>query len=120
MISGTALNRDSDEHCSTGDLPLFAARDKALRNVVSAAERSDVLFLERAKKFVLFYLGRCGEASSEEITDAAKANGITPPDDRAFGPVYLSLSRRGLIVKAGFCLRKKGHLTSGGNLWRLA
>lgn len=103
--------------------PLFDAareRDAALRQVVAAAERSDVMFLERAKKFVLFYLGRCGEASSEEITDAAKASGILPPDDRAFGPVYLSLSRRGLIVKAGFCLRKKGHLTSGGNLWRLS
>lgn len=109
------------------DLPLFAprlseaatARDEALRNVTARAERSDVLFLERARKFVLFYLSRCGEASSEEITDAAKANGIRPPDDRAFGPVYLSLSRRGLIVKAGVCLRKKGHLTSGGTLWRL-
>lgn len=117
-ISGSHIS-----HERQGFGPLFDAvseRDVALRQVTAAAERSDIMFLERARKFVLFYLRRCGEASSEEITDAAKASGIRPPDDRAFGPVYLSLSRRGLIVKAGFCTRKKGHLTSGGNLWRLS
>ncbi len=74
-----------------------------------------------AREFVLDYLRhkRTGEASSEEITDACKRAGITPPDDRAFGLIYLFLARRRKIIKAGICPRTKGHGTSGGNIWRL-
>jgi hypothetical protein len=95
-----------------GERGACLARDKA--------ERADPAFSERAKAFVLSYLKANGVSSGELITDAAKLAGIKPPDDRAFGAVYGSLSRKGQIVCAGYCARVKGHGTAGGRLWRLA
>jgi len=78
-------------------------------------------FRARAREFVLSYLANHGDSSGEEITDACKEAGIVPPNsDKAFGAVYGSLARRGRIQKCGTCLRRKGHATSGGNVWRLA
>jgi hypothetical protein len=93
-----------------------ASRDEAMRAIVEYAGQR---FLEQAKKFVLRYLAAHGESSGEDITDACVAAGITPHDERAFGPVYMSLARKGLIVKAGMTIRRKGHGTAGGNIWRL-
>lgn len=95
-----------------GDLGGKLAADKA--------ERHDDGFRDRATAFVLGYLQQHGVSSSELITDAAKLAGIKPPDDRAFGPVYATLARKGRIVAAGFCMRRKGNGTAGGRLWRLA
>jgi hypothetical protein len=92
-------------------------RDEAMRNIIAFAGKR---FREKAELFTLEYLAGCESASSETITDAARKAGIIPHDDRAFGPVYFSLSRAGKIVKAGVCARRKGHGTSGGTLWRLA
>lgn len=92
-------------------------RDAAMRRVIEYAGKR---FRDQARAFVLDYLGRHGESAGEEITDACKAAGIVPHDDRAFGPVYHGLAKAGLIVKAGVCERRKGHGTSGGNVWRLA
>jgi hypothetical protein len=92
-------------------------RDEAMRNIIAFAGKR---FREKAERFTLEYLAGCESASSETITDAARKAGIVPHDDRAFGPVYFSLSRAGKIVKAGVCTRRKGHGTSGGTLWRLA
>lgn len=93
------------------------------RDVVLAQleKRAGEMFAEKAGDFVLSYLTQCGVSSAEDITDSAKAAGISPVigDDRAFGAIYHSLARRGLIVKSGYCQRRKGHGTSGGNLWRL-
>jgi len=95
-----------------GERGACLARDKA--------ERAHPAFSERAQAFVLAYLQAHGVSSGELITDAAKLAGIKPPDDRAFGAVYGSLSRKGQIVCAGYCARVKGHGTAGGRLWRLA
>jgi len=40
-------------------------------------------------------------------------------DARAFGGVFLSLSRRGVIERRGFALRRKGHNTPGASIWTL-
>jgi len=118
MITGAA-NQDQSAHVE--DMPLWAQkRDVALDRVTARAERTDVLFSGKATTFILHYLQVNGATSSEKITDACKRAGIIPPDDRAFGPIYLSLARAGLIIKTGVCIRKKGHGTSGGNIWRLA
>lgn len=97
-----------------------AAGDMAGQRAADKAERLEAGFRERAAAFVLGYLAQHGISSGELVTDAAKLAGIKPPDDRAFGPVYASLSRKGRIVSAGFCARRKGHGTAGGRLWRLA
>ena len=89
-------------------------RDVALCRVSRNAGHA---FAEEARQFVLDYLQRQGDSSGEAITDACRRAGIVPHDDRAFGPVYLGLSRRGLIVKRGDCPRIKGHGAGGGIIW---
>lgn len=90
-------------------------RDAALAQVEKNAGRA---FAERARAFVVDYLDRHAAASGEVITEACKRAGIRPHDDRAFGPVYMALSRAGLIEKCGSAIRKRGHGCAGGNVWR--
>lgn len=97
-----------------------AARDAALAQVSENAEEHAPGFAERAQAFVLDYLRQNGPASGEAVTDACKAAGIVPHDDRAFGSVYMALSRRGLIRKVGHAMRRKGHGCAGGNIWEAA
>lgn len=94
------------------------ARDLAMGAVAANAEAHAPGFAARARAFTLAYLRERGDASGEAITDACKAAGIFPHDDRAFGPVYAGLVRDGLIEKVGQATRKKGHGTAGGNVWR--
>lgn len=93
-----------------------AARDAAIQAV---AENAGEDFIFKARQFVLTKL-REGEASGEQLTEACKAAGIKPHNDKAFGAVYGGLSRDKLIVRSGFCARTKGHGTGGGSIWRLA
>lgn len=94
-----------------------AERDAAIEGV---AANAGSVFLARAMQFTLGYLSEHPSASGEEITFACKDAGIIPHDDRSFGAVYRRLSKFGQIEKCGFTPRKRGHLTSGGNVWRLA
>ena len=92
---------------------------EGMRRAAEHAESDEPGFREQAQAFVLAYLDKHSVSSGELITDAAKLAGIRPPDDRAFGAIYAVLSRRNQIAFAGFCLRKKGHSTAGGRIWRL-
>ena len=93
-------------------------RDSAMAAIVKyAGER----FQTAARAFILKYLHENGETPGEVLTDRAHLAGIHPPgglDDRAFGPVFMGLSRRGLIEKVASCQRRKGHGTNGGIVWR--
>jgi hypothetical protein len=111
---------------SVGDLPLFArpvpapvaaARDRAVASVERNAGDD---FTAAACKFVLAHLRAHGDASSEQLTDACKAAGIVPHDDRAFGAVYAKLARARAVVRVGTSIRHKGHGSIGGSLWRVA
>lgn len=105
---------------SPSTLAAVAARDEALGRVAANAEDASPGFAQRARDFVLCYLTLHDAASGEDITDAALAAGVTPHDLRAFGPVYLALAREGRIVKVGTRPRRRGHNTSGGNVWKLS
>lgn len=108
---------------TTEDATLFDYAQERDRVLAQVAENAGETFQSAAKDFVLRYLeGRENQsAPGEEITDACKREGIVPPrDDRAFGPVYQSLAREGRIKRMGYCLRKKGHGTAGGIIWRLS
>lgn len=94
----------------------LAERDTAIDAIV---ETSGEVFQHRAKVCIIEYLRRHGPTPGETLTDACKQVGIIPHDDKAFGAVYYALSRRGIIHKVGTCLRRKGHATSGGNVWGL-
>lgn len=97
-----------------------AARDAALELVEDHAEQAAPGFAAAAAAFALDYLDEHGPATGETLTNACKAAGIVPHNDKAFGPVYLRLARARRIVKAGRAPRVKGHLTSGANVWALA
>ena len=83
-----------------------------------AAARIAPDFPDAARAAILEYLDQHVEASGEDITDAVKARGIVPHDDRAFGAAYAALRRAGLIAQAGWTERRKGHGTGGARLWR--
>ena len=92
-------------------------RDTILAKVQESAGAE---FSRRAAEFILNHLREHGPTPGEDITDACKAAGIVPPkDDRAVGSVYMSLSRRALILKHGYCQRRKGNATAGGVIWKL-
>ena len=95
----------------------ITARNEAMASVETHAGAS---FLEQAQQFVLDYLKMHGATSGEDITNACVASGIVPHDERAFGAVFMRLSKQGKICKVGTCQRVKGHGTSGGNIWDLA
>jgi hypothetical protein len=97
----------------------IAARDSAMAAVEAKAEATQPAFVDMAAAFIVAYLRVNGAASSETITYACKESGLIPHDDRAFGPVYMRLSRQKVIAKQGHCVRRRGHGTSGGNIWGL-
>jgi hypothetical protein len=94
----------------------IAERDALVEQVEKNAGEE---FRKKAQWFVMVYLQHHGDTPGETITDACKQAGIVPSDDRHFGAVFISLSKRGIIHKVGTCLRRKGHATSGGNIWGL-
>lgn len=83
------------------------------------AEQIDPDFSTKAEAAILAHLRTVGQCPGEDLTEIAKAHGAVPHDDRAFGAVYQSLSRRGPIKTVAFCLRKRGHGTAGGRVWGL-
>lgn len=96
------------------------SRDLAMARV---AENAGDKFRAEATAFVVRYLETHGPTAGEDITDACRKAGITPlnSDDRSFGPVYCGLMRRRVIEKAevGTVIRKKGHGSVGGSVWKL-
>jgi len=94
-------------------------RDAALDAVETAAERARRMFAADAGAFVVRYLTVHGPTAAEVLTRQCRAAGITPHDDRAFGPVYMRLARMKVIEKVGAVRRERGHGTSGGNVWKL-
>jgi hypothetical protein len=95
----------------------IAAGEHHGAHCLSKAERSDPEFSARAEAAMLAHLRAVGSCSGEDLTTIARAKGAVPHDDRAFGPVFKSMARRGLIRCVGFCLRKRGHGTAGGRIW---
>lgn len=95
----------------------LAERDAAMEQVSNTAGE---VFLQEARVFVLNYLRIHGPTPGEDLTDKCLDAGVVPPNGlRAFGGVFHGLAKRGLIHKVGTCVRRKGHATSGGNIWGL-
>jgi hypothetical protein len=95
----------------------IAAGQQGMQVCVDKAQRRDPLFTEKASAAILQHLQVVGQCSGEVLTDVARAHGAVPHDDRAFGAVFQSLARKGLIRCVGFCVRTKGHGTAGGRIW---
>lgn len=86
-----------------------------------AATGSDPTFGERAYAFIVGYVrlqsAMYGSVPGEQVTLAARAAGIVPKDDRAFGAVFAKAIRQGDIKIVGTCPRVRGHGTAGGRLY---
>lgn len=100
--------------------PLPSPQERLLSAVAAKADRERDHFTEDACAFVLAYLREHGPTPGEQIVDACKASGLTPADDRAFGPVFHRLSKQRAITVTGYVKRSKGNGTGGGNVWGLA
>lgn len=96
-----------------GDLAGELCTDKARRV-------ADPHFAAKAERAILAHLRAAQQASGEELTLVARAHGAVPHDDRAFGSVFASLSRRGRIRTVDMCMRVRGHGTAGGRIWALS
>lgn len=99
-------------------MTLDFAREQGRRGQLRAqvrAEHARPSFTADAAAFMWAHLA-LGPASGEDLTDAAKAAGLIPPDDRAFGAVFQMLLRRGVRV-VGQCPRRKGHGSAGGRIY---
>lgn len=95
------------------------AGNQAATACLNKAQGIDPTFAEKATAAILAHLRTTGQASGEVLTDIAIAHGARPHDQRAFGPVFQSLARKGLIRTVSFCMRTKGHGTAGGRIWAL-
>lgn len=111
---------------AVSDLPLFrrpdpapvrAERDRILDRV---AKKNGDSFGLAAAAMVVSLLEKNGRMSGEDLVSTCRDFGVTPTsDDRAFGPVFASLSRAGRIHQVGYVDRAKGHGTAGGRVWSL-
>lgn len=95
------------------------AGERGMQLCLIKAQKQDPGFAQKAESAILLHLTAVGEASGEMLTDIAMAHGARPHDARAFGSVFKSMARRGLIRTVGYCLRTKGHATAGGRVWGL-
>ena len=88
---------------------------------LDAATSTDPSFGARAYTFIVSYVreqsARLGSIPGEQVTLAARAAGIAPGDDRAFGAIYAKAIRNGDICVVGTCPRVRGHGTAGGRLY---
>lgn len=89
------------------------------RAQAQVAENAGPDFATAARAFVLNYLRVMGPTSGEDLSDACLAENIVPHSTKAFGPVYAKLRRDGLIEHDSYCLRRRGHGTAGGIVWKL-
>ena len=95
--------------------------EEQMQLALDAATSTDPSFGARAYTFIVAYVreqsARLGSVPGEQVTMAARAAGITPSDDRAFGAIYAKAIRQGDIRVVGTCARVRGHGTAGGRLY---
>lgn len=103
--------------------PIDLAREagtQAATACLAKAQRAAPDFADLAKAAILAHLAAHGPTSGENLVDVALIHGARCKDARAFGGVFQSLARKGLIK----CLRSdlpriRGHGTTGGKLWSI-
>jgi hypothetical protein len=104
------------------DLPLFRAIGERRAQACALRARDVAMFDSGAARAVILDALRAadGPVSGEDLVDRCLAAGIETHDGRAFGVVFSSLNRAGLIRCAGYGIRRKGHGTGGARLWEAA
>lgn len=121
MDGGLTMKTSLD---AINDLPIFAAArmrsagEAAAEACTAKAERVAAFDSGSARAAVLELLSDGVARSGEQIVDHCLRLGIVPHDARAFGSVFGTLARKGLIEAVGHAARRKGHGTSGARMWR--
>lgn len=90
---------------------------EAATNAADRADMDDPEFTRKALTFIVDYVQQRGQVPGESATLAAVNAGIRPKDQRAFGSVYATALRRGLIHVVGYVPRVRGHGSAGGKLY---
>lgn len=98
-----------------------AQGELGMRRAASRAERvAGPKFSERVADYFLAVLTTRGPQTGEDLTDAARAAGFMPEDDRAFGQAFKRILQHGAEVVPGAIVpRRKGHGAIGGKLYRM-
>lgn len=87
-------------------------RDIGITRAGDAAERNEQGWSDRAYQWICRYARENQKFISEDCTDAAAAVGlISPADPRAWGGPFKKASRNRIIVRAGFGVSKRRHLS---------
>ena len=121
MDGGLTMKTSMD---AINDLPIFAAArvrsagQAAAEACTAKAERVACFDTAAARAAVLELLSDGVARSGEQLVDHCLRLGIVPHDARAFGSVFGTLARNGLIEAVGHAARRKGHGTSGARMWR--
>lgn len=93
--------------------------ETGMRRAESSADRRVPDFTKHVCAYFLALLATRGPLSGEDLTDAARAAGYCPADDRAFGAAFRLLLTSGARI-TGYAPRRKGHGSSGGKVYGLA
>ncbi len=106
----------------SAQLSLNLARQQADRGIALAelgAENAHEGWSELAFTYLKLYARLMGGTfTAEQVLEAADKHGLLkPPNDRAWGQVFRTAARRGIIVKAGVGVCRKRH-ASVCVLWR--
>ena len=121
MDGGLTVKTSMD---AINDLPIFAAArmrsagQAAAEACTAKAARVSGFDTAAARAAVLELLSDGVARSGEQLVDHCLRLGIVPHDARAFGSVFGTLARKGLIEAVGHAARRKGHGTSGARMWR--
>lgn len=99
----------------------IAAGQHGMQVSMEAATRRDPEFAAKAEALFVHHLAASRDHSAwgEDLVDVARAHGVVPQDDRAFGSVFQSMARRQIIVCVEYGIRRKGRGTAGARRWRL-
>lgn len=102
------------------DLFTYARRERdiGMTRAGDAAERNECGWSDRAYQWICRYARENQQFISEDCTSAAAAVGlVSPADSRAWGGPFKKASRNGIIVRTGFGVSKRRHL-SPTPLWQ--
>jgi hypothetical protein len=89
-----------------------AERDTGIQQAIDHADAEQPGWSTEAYSFLLSYARKHKTFISEQCTDAALLAGVPPPPDlRAWGHPFRRAAKAGVIVRAGFGISARRHLS---------
>jgi hypothetical protein len=100
-------------------------RDEGMERALAHAERIVDGWSRVAWRFLVLYAGAHQRFIAQDVVRAFKDEGYTaPPSDKAFGQIFLTASKIGVIAKAGYAPAPHRHASPAvlweSKVWRAA